>query len=156
MSLRAKIANWCMGEPVPFGQIFNYHADHAIDDMVAPGYFMPVRGFLKTGDRINVCQVGGGRVREIATLLVVQSCHEFVDLSVIGDRVAVPDRVTPPEIKYPTVRRGFGGFEVRDRDGATMATKMKRRQAEELRAALEKNPALVIDDKGGWSLAEVA
>lgn len=102
--LKAKAGNLCMSDAVPFGQHWNYHADHSVAHMLAPGYFSALRHMLRPGDSLRLTRLENHRVREVLDCIVV-AVGDDVELFPRSDVIVVP---LPEEPKpEPEVRETY-------------------------------------------------
>lgn len=102
MSRRAVPTNLHSPQHMNFGETHSYSAHRSVESILATdGFFNPVQGRLKTGDRIVVCYVEGNRVREMQELLVVSSERgSGVEILSLGRRISVPrTKPAPPQPK---------------------------------------------------------
>lgn len=91
-----------IGEPVVFGQRYNYAIDHPIEQMLGQGYFNPARNRLRAGDTIRILQLQSpsttdpeNRVLAYADILVTSASSEGgVEFVVERPAVSVQEKKT--------------------------------------------------------------
>jgi len=143
---RAKSADLCMADAMPFQQHHEYRTTLPIADVLSDRFFLDARANLRVGDAITICRFADRAWRqltEIADVRVASIGDDGVRLHLRGEIEAIPVAEAPavpiPEPLSPAERyagpdwtathRGFGRWAVLDATGREMAGNLDKETA---------------------------
>jgi|GEM_PF-2384586 len=126
---RAKPGSLAISEPTPFCRKFAHRAECTVEDMLHPLYFAAESGGIEAGDSIRVVCIRGGRVREMAEIVIVEINGRELETKLIGDVISfdAPEKKPgkPDEPKGPEFVSDAGTVTGDDENGYVVKVKGK-------------------------------
>gem|GEM_PF-5809846 len=147
---RAKPADLCMADAMPFQQHHEYRTTLAVETVLQPRFFLDVRSNLRAGDAITICRfrdrswqalIALAEVRVVAigsdgVALHLRGQIETMPTPAAGDpspdggeAPAVAPRVRYAGADWRAEHKGFGRWSVLDGDGREVAGNLDKETA---------------------------